>query len=319
MINDLKITEAEYQGNDMASTNEDYYEGQADWLKERFDALSKNVIIPKLNALIDELAKAQAAKYIGAVALNSNSGENVQDVVNYLWEQIQKISLGSVPDDSISESKLTADSVTEEKIVDGAVTENKIADESITTAKLALGAVITDIIMDGNVTEGKLSPELQEKLADYVTSGAFEEAMIGKVNKTDVLTVAQGGTGATTLNDAMHILKILPTGWSDSASVKGTFITFSNLNYVPWYTANMSTYAFLEAMPQYTGLICYSNKSSGVFSDELADMNYPILFFYKGNASHYSLVLAKPSNILTFELYGYTCNDKGSGKWTKII
>ena len=172
-MQDLKITETDFVGNDITSLDENYYEGEADFLKQRFDASTKNVIAPKFNQLIDALAEEGAAQYIGAKALNSNSGETIQSIVEYLWDQLQNITLGTLPDGSVTTAKMAENAVTAEKISDGAVT----------SAKLALAAVLTESIADGSVTEEKLADAFKEKLADFITSGAFEEALAMKAPK----------------------------------------------------------------------------------------------------------------------------------------
>ena len=122
MIQDKKIIAADYAGKDIESIEGDYVGGQSTSLKKRFDAVSKDVIAPKHNELIDELIAEGAAAEIGAAPINSNSGNKVQDILEYLWEQMQRVTQGAIPDGSITASKFA----------DGAITTPKIADNSAT-------------------------------------------------------------------------------------------------------------------------------------------------------------------------------------------
>lgn len=63
---DYKVDESEYEGKDIQSIRETVITGKADWLKARFDALSKGVIIAKYNAMLDALTGPSAAAAIGS-------------------------------------------------------------------------------------------------------------------------------------------------------------------------------------------------------------------------------------------------------------
>ena len=170
MIQDKKIIAADYAGKDIESIEGDYVGGQSTSLKKRFDAVSKDVIAPKHNELIDELIAEGAAAEIGAAPINSNSGNKVQDILEYLWEQMQRVTQGAIPDGSITASKFA----------DGAITTPKIADNAVTAGKLADGAVTAGKLADGAVTEASLSSGMVAKLANFVTTGRFEEALLEK-------------------------------------------------------------------------------------------------------------------------------------------
>ena len=202
MIQDKKIIAADYAGKDIESIEGDYVGGQSTSLKKRFDAVSKDVIAPKHNELIDELIAEGAAAEIGAAPINSNSGNKVQDILRYLWEQMQRITQGTIPDGSITASKFA----------DGAITTPKIADNAVTGEKLADGAVTAGKLADGAVTEASLSSDMVAKLANFVTTGNFEEALLEKAARvhqhaptdlTDPVPITKGGTGATTAAEAL--------------------------------------------------------------------------------------------------------------------
>jgi hypothetical protein len=78
-------------------------------------------------------------------------------------------ALQSLPDGSVTSTKIAAGSVTTTKLADGSVTTPKLAagsvstpklaDGSVTTPKLAAGSVTNGQIADGNVNGAKLSPD----------------------------------------------------------------------------------------------------------------------------------------------------------------
>ena len=72
-FSDYKVDESEYAGRDIQSIEETVITGKADWLKARFDALSKDVIVAKYNDMLDYLEGAEAAGSIGS------SGGTVQE------------------------------------------------------------------------------------------------------------------------------------------------------------------------------------------------------------------------------------------------
>lgn len=59
-LSNLKITAADYDGKDVAGLP-DSISGDADNVKARFDALVKDVVVPRLNALVDYLEKERNA------------------------------------------------------------------------------------------------------------------------------------------------------------------------------------------------------------------------------------------------------------------
>lgn len=79
-LNDLKITAADYVNLDIASLP-DTVSGQAASIKARFDSLVKNLIVPRLNALID-----MAVPAVGEIEINTTG---INPAVKYgvgTWE-----------------------------------------------------------------------------------------------------------------------------------------------------------------------------------------------------------------------------------------
>jgi len=104
---DSKISGADFTNNDITSIPGTTVLGNADELKQRFDAAVKNVVVPKLNALIDALIGATAANQIGNAPLTPLGGATVGDQLRYLMDQLNAVTLGQVPDGSITDQKLS--------------------------------------------------------------------------------------------------------------------------------------------------------------------------------------------------------------------
>ncbi len=63
-ISDYKIYASDYTDKDISGLPDNVV-GQADWLKARFDALTKEVVVPRLNSVLDELTSEEGAQNIG--------------------------------------------------------------------------------------------------------------------------------------------------------------------------------------------------------------------------------------------------------------
>lgn len=98
----------------------------------------------------------------------SNVGQPVSNndaaTKTYVDQVAANFTLGTVPDNSITASKLTSNSVTTAKIADGSITSSKIADGAIVTADLADASVTTTKIADSNVTYAKLGSDVTPTL-----------------------------------------------------------------------------------------------------------------------------------------------------------
>lgn len=82
-LSDHKIKEADFSAKDIVSLsdrpNADGMSANA--LKERFDAGAKKVLMPKVNALIDELMGQNGASGIGIIPIDGLSGYDIQNVL----------------------------------------------------------------------------------------------------------------------------------------------------------------------------------------------------------------------------------------------
>lgn len=308
---------ADYAGKDIESIEGDYVAGQSTSLKKRFDAVSKDVIAPKHNELIDELIAEGAAAEIGAAPINSNSGNKVQDILRYLWEQMQRITQGTIPDGSITASKFA----------DGAITTPKIADNAVTGEKLADGAVTAGKLADGAVTEASLSSDMVAKLANFVTTGNFEEALLEKAARvhqhaptdlTDPVPITKGGTGATTALDALHNLGILAAGISLSPASAATQYGF--VQDFSWYTdTSMTTAQFMAAMPAKTTIVAGCSVKDNVKALADAPSTYMTMLLVKGKNNNYRNGLGWVVNTATPKLWVYSSDGSSSAYWRRII
>ena len=85
-----KIADADFAQKDITSIEENVVSGQANWLKQQFDKVSKEVIAPKLNGLIDQLESEEAADNLGAEALAPDGAQTVGGQLKYLNEQLKR-------------------------------------------------------------------------------------------------------------------------------------------------------------------------------------------------------------------------------------
>ena len=160
-----KITDAEIAAAGVQS-QPNKLTGTAQQNKAVFDALVKNLVKIKLNALVDELLGGNAAGQIGIDTVTGLEAENVQAALEEIMQNLQGITQGAVADGSVTAAKLAAGAVTEaklassavtaDKLAGGAVTTPKLGDLAVTTAKIALLAVTTALLADGAVTTDKL-------------------------------------------------------------------------------------------------------------------------------------------------------------------
>ena len=82
-IEAYKITSEEFNDKDIMGLPDRPSEAgfSAEMLKARFDAGAKQVVAPKLNALIDALLSTEGAANIGAVQIAGVSGYTVQEIL----------------------------------------------------------------------------------------------------------------------------------------------------------------------------------------------------------------------------------------------
>ncbi|MHA8091637.1 beta strand repeat-containing protein [Aquirufa regiilacus] len=119
------------------------------------------------------------------------------------------VTTGKLANDAVTTVKITDANITTAKIADANVTTAKIADLNVTTGKLADDAVTSIKITDSNVTTAKLAPNAitTAKVADgAVTNDKIADATILNAKFGEAVSIANGGTGATTAAAALTAL-----------------------------------------------------------------------------------------------------------------
>ena len=117
-----------------------------------------------LNKLIEDLDAAE----IPFVPTPEIQASDVRQALIAIQNQIAQISLGNLPDNSISSQKIKPGAVTEEKIADLSVTTRALADKSITEPKMGDVSVSTRAIQDGAVTRDKMAADAYNDKANLV-------------------------------------------------------------------------------------------------------------------------------------------------------
>ncbi|MDT8886741.1 hypothetical protein PQG44_03560 [Aquirufa sp. LEPPI-3A] len=119
------------------------------------------------------------------------------------------VTTGKLANDAVTTVKITDANITTAKIADANVTTAKIADLNVTTGKLADDAVTSIKITDSNVTTAKLAPNAitTAKVADgAITNAKIADATILNAKFGEAVSIANGGTGATTAAAALTAL-----------------------------------------------------------------------------------------------------------------
>ncbi|WP_079546109.1 tail fiber protein [Christensenella massiliensis] len=102
-LQDYKITEQDYTGKDVASLPDEPSEAgvSAAELKAAFDRLTKEVVVPKHNSLVDASMGTGGAGNIGAEAVESGAGDTVQSNLNYLRDKLKSEIESCIPKEDI--------------------------------------------------------------------------------------------------------------------------------------------------------------------------------------------------------------------------
>ena len=214
-INGQKITDAQIAAAGVQS-QPNKLTGTAQQNKAVFDALVKNLVKARFNALIDELTGSGAAAQLGVDPFSGMTATNVQDALAELVQAMEDITQGSVADGSISTAKLADGAVTEDKIESYAVTGAKIAAAAVTAAKLAADAVTAAKILDGAVT--------QNKLAD----NAVREAKLGNYQVSEIKIASQAVTTSKLANLAVTAAKLAADA-VETGKIKDLAVTAAKL------------------------------------------------------------------------------------------
>lgn len=142
-----------------------------------------------INSLIDSL-RARSLPFDRTPEIDSST---VQNAIENVQAQLASVTVGQLPDGSVSMEKLAPASVSEVKIVPGAVSSGRLADAAVTAEKLAAGAVTSeklapaavtgDKIADGTVGAEKLEARALENKAD-LDSGKLRASQRSLPSKT---------------------------------------------------------------------------------------------------------------------------------------
>ena len=192
-IGDYKVKSEDFSNKDIMGLPDRPSEAgfSAEMLKARFDAGAKNVLAPKLNALIDALLSTEGAANIGAVQIAGVAGYTVQEILAAL-----KVLLDTKQ--SIEQSNIDVNQKFDKTEAQGLVKEIGFAantgvftitkyDGSVQTIDTALEKVALDVrlegqqfvltLADGTVQRVDLSAFLtQTELKDSTTIALAEEA-----------------------------------------------------------------------------------------------------------------------------------------------
>ena len=192
-IGDYKVKSEDFNNKDIMGLPDKPSEAgfSAEMLKARFDAGAKNVLAPKLNALIDALLSTEGAANVGAVQIAGVAGYTVQEILaalKVLLDTKQSIEQSDI-DVNKKFDKTEAQALVKEigfAANTGIFTVTKY-DGSVQTIDTALEKVALDVrlegqqfvltLADGTVQRVDLSAFLtQTELKDSGTIALAEEA-----------------------------------------------------------------------------------------------------------------------------------------------
>ena len=108
-FNENKIVSSDFSGHDITSLEGNTFVGKAEQLKAAFDASVKDIVTPKYNDLIDALQAPSAAGQIGTPQLIPGGVQNVAGQLAYIRNQLNNVVLNQIPDDSVTDVKLSHD------------------------------------------------------------------------------------------------------------------------------------------------------------------------------------------------------------------
>lgn len=150
----------------------------------------------------------------------------VQNALEVLRDEITGVTLGQLPDGSVTGAKLENGSVTGEKLAGGSVTREKLTGGSVTEEKIAEGSVTEGKLADGSVTKAKLAPDALTGKADLGSDGKLlpEQGCMGIVNVTASRALALADAGKLlSVNQSADVTVTVPLN-STAAFPMGTEI-----------------------------------------------------------------------------------------------
>lgn len=199
----------------------------AQQLKEWFDRAVLEVVVPRLNQALAELAAPTASENIGSAEIPSllDPEDETQPALTVrrqllaLRQAIDDLLVGQLPAGAIGETRLANYAVTTSKIADGAVTEEKMAagavDYDHLTAALA-GRVDAALGVDNEVAQAALFPEtlppgrLAELQADETAGPQLENSGVARSRPECGTYAGLTGTPTTTFTSTSVTLGYRP-------------------------------------------------------------------------------------------------------------
>ena len=155
------------------------------------------------------LTKYPAVKSMKDYVDNSVAAATIADATTTLKGKIQLGGDLAGTNSTAAAPVISDNAIITAKIADANVTTAKIADANVTTAKLVDNAVTTAKITDANVTTAKIAPNaiVTGKVADgAITNAKIADATILNAKFGEAVSIANGGTGATTAGAALTAL-----------------------------------------------------------------------------------------------------------------
>ena len=155
------------------------------------------------------VTKYPAVKTIKDYVDNSVAAATIADATTTLKGKIQLGGDLAGTGTTAAAPVISDNAITTAKVNAGAITTAKIADANVTTAKLVDDAVTTVKITDANVTSAKIAPNaiITSKVADgAITNAKIADATILNAKFGEAVSIANGGTGATTAAAALTTL-----------------------------------------------------------------------------------------------------------------
>lgn len=187
--------------------------------------------------------------------------------------------------------------------------------EKLTTFSFVI-AVSKSVVDDNSISEdyinvltGLIQQAVNAENAAAESAAAAQEAAS---SITVPIPVTAGGTGATTVLNALKNLGMLPNVFN--APPANFVARFQFIDDVPWWQDNMTTQEFMTAMPaDYT---LFTECSTHLLADKPA--NYFQAIFAKGHSEYYHHALAWQGGVITPRLYVYNGTPDG-GAWSRLL
>ena len=266
-------------------------------LKELFDAPATG-LKSSLNGLIGELEATTSAASLGAAAIadGDTSQANVQAKLEKIYQDLQDVALGEIPDGSITENKLTAEYSASIAKKDGTLQTNLNADK--------LGGVASSsyALKNGNLQTGLNS----EKLGGSTKAQVISE-VTNRQSPTDT-NVTATYTSSTEVEQTITINNVKCRHYLVSLSTQANFNNASNKDQTFAAIFDCKTNKFIIAIIE-TG-----NSGSAKLRGNLTSLTV--------NDTYVSATLKNPSyssGILVFTLSGKLLSGSSQKAYLRIV